>query len=122
MTDLDRVSTWIDDYVRAWNSNDPDDIGALFTEEAEYYTEPYHPPWLGREHIVEQWLENRDEPGETTFEWRPVVVTDEVAVVQGTTVYPGRTYSNMWVIQLDADGRCRHFTEWWMKHDDAAVG
>jgi hypothetical protein len=122
MTELEQLTTWIDGYVRAWNSNDTGDIGALFTQDAEYFTEPYHPPWRGRDEIVEQWLVQRDEPGETTFDWEPLSVTDDLSIIQGTTTYPDRTYSNLWVIRLDADGRCRHFTEWWMKHDKSATG
>ncbi len=116
MTDLDRVTAWIDGYVRAWNTNDPADIRALFTEDAEYYTAPFRPPWRGSEQIVEGWLGRKDEPGEATFDWRPVAVTDEVAIIQGTTAYPTETYSNLWVIRLHGDGRCREFTEWWMEH------
>ncbi|MGH3647610.1 MAG: nuclear transport factor 2 family protein [Micromonosporaceae bacterium] len=116
MADLSSVAAWIDGYLRAWRSNEPADIGALFTEDAEYYTAPFDPPWRGREQIVAGWLAHRDEPGETTFDWRPVVITDEVAVIEATTTYPDSTYSNLWVIWLDVDGRCRHFTEWWMEH------
>jgi len=119
MTDLSRVTAWIDGYVRAWNSNDPDEIGALFTDDAEYYTAPFRTPWRGREQIVTQWLERRDEPGETTFEWAPVSVTAELAVIQGTTTYPAQRFSNLWVIRLAADGRCREFTEWWMEQPGA---
>jgi hypothetical protein len=54
-----RVRAWIDGYVRAWNSNDPADIRALFTQEAAYYTEPYGPPWEGRDEIVHQWLDRK---------------------------------------------------------------
>jgi hypothetical protein len=34
------------------------------------------------------------------------------------TTYPTErhTYSNLWVIRLDADGRCAEFAEWWMRH------
>jgi hypothetical protein len=45
-----------------------------------------------------------------------VARTDDVAIVQGETAYPSQTYSNLWVIQLDGDGRCAEFTEWWMEH------
>ena len=112
----DPLTAWIDGYVRAWNSNDPADIGALFTADADYYTAPFRAPWSGRETIVREWLARKDEPGETRFEWAPVAVTDEVAVVRGTTGYPDRTFSNLWLIRLDAEGRCREFTEWWMEH------
>jgi SnoaL-like domain len=110
------VTTWIDGYVRAWNSNDPHEIGALFTGNAQYSTEPYRPPRRGRDAIVAWWLDNHDEPGETTFTWQPLAVTEDVAIVTGTTVYPDRTFSNLWIIRLTPDGECREFAEWWMEH------
>jgi hypothetical protein len=118
MTDLDAV--WIDGYVRAWNSNDPAEIGALFTADAVYRTEPHTPPWRGRAQIVENWLASRDEPGETSFEWHPLLITPDVAILEGTTTYPDRRYSNLWVIRLDTTRLCREFTEWWMRHPDAS--
>jgi ketosteroid isomerase-like protein len=113
-----RVRAWVNDYIQAWNSNDPGTISRLFTEDAAYYTEPHSQPWRGRDEIVRQWLRRKDEPGETRFRWHPLTVSAELAVVQGTTLYrdPPRTYSNLWVIRLDADGRCAEFTEWWMQH------
>jgi uncharacterized protein (TIGR02246 family) len=120
VTDLPQVTAWIDGYIRAWNSNDPIDIGGLFTDDAEYYTAPFRRPWRGRDQIVEDWLARRDEPGETSFDWRPLVVTGEVAIVEGTTRYPEQSFSNLWVIRLDDDGRCREFTEWWMEHPRSA--
>ncbi len=116
MTNLERLTAWIDGYVRAWNSNDPADIGALFTDDAAYYTARFREPWRGREGIIEGWLDRKDEPGETSFTWRPLVVTDEVSIIDGTTTYPTETYSNLWVIRLGDAGRCREFTEWWMEH------
>jgi uncharacterized protein (TIGR02246 family) len=113
-----RVRSWVDGYVRAWNSNDPATIGGLFADDADYLTEPYSQPWHGRDEIVRQWLNRKDEPGDTEFRWHPLTVTPEVAVVHGTTTYrdPPRTYSNLWVIRLAPNGRCTEFTEWWMQH------
>lgn len=113
----DAVTVWVENYRRAWESNDPDDIRALFTEDAVYRTRPHdESPWQGREQIVVGWLHDLDEPGTTAFDWHPLVVTDDLAVVQGVTVYEnGPTYSNLWVIHLAADGRAREFTEWFME-------
>jgi len=52
MTDSTTVSTWIDGYRRAWDSNAPDDIRALFTENAEYRTAPFVDPRVGQDAIV----------------------------------------------------------------------
>ena len=113
-----RVQAWVDGYVRAWNSNDPADIRALFTQDAAYSPEPYSRPWRDQDEIVRQWLDRKDEPGQAQFNWHPLAVTSEVAVIQGETAYPneGHTYSNLWVIRLDAEGRCTEFREWWMRH------
>ena len=115
MANPDHVTRWIDGYIQAWNSNDTDDIGALFTEDAEYRTAPFRQPWRGRQQIVSGWLDRKDEPGEATFNWELVLNTDDLAIVQGTTRYPDETFSNLWLIRLDAEGRCREFTEWWME-------
>ena len=118
----DGIEKWVEAYRRAWESNDPDDIRALFTDDAEYRTDPWREPWRGHDEIVAGWLEHADEADDTTFEWSPLAITDEVSIVQGTTVYAstGTTYSNLWVVRLDEDGRARAFTEWWMDQSDSS--
>ena len=116
----DAIEKWVNAYRAAWESNDSDDIRALFTEDASYLTAPFREPWRGHDEIVAGWLDARDEPGETTFEWRVLAQTDELAFVQGETAYrDDETYSNLWVIALDADGRATSFTEWWMEQPSA---
>jgi hypothetical protein len=113
------VDRWIAGYVRAWNSNEPADIEALFTPDAIYTTEPYSEPWVGHQGIVSGWLEAKDEPGETEFEYEILSFNDGVAFVKGLSTYKSsadRVYSNLWVIHLDGDGRSTRFDEWWMKH------
>jgi hypothetical protein len=112
----EKLDAWMFGYRRAWESNDPADIGVLFTTNAAYYYEPFSPPVRGREAIVASWLERADPAGSTSFTWSPLSVTRELAIVQGETVYPDRRYSNLWVIRLDEDGRASEFTEWWMDH------
>jgi uncharacterized protein (TIGR02246 family) len=118
VSSLDAVTAWVDNYRKAWESNDPHDIADLFAEDAAYFSEPFAKPWLGRDDIVEKWIEARDEPGTTTFEWHPLIVTDDLAIIEATTTYPTETFSNMWVLRLDNLGQARQFTEWWMRHPD----
>ncbi|MFC5930316.1 nuclear transport factor 2 family protein [Cryobacterium melibiosiphilum] len=116
MTDHRALAQWIAGYRRAWESNAPADIVALFTEDAEYRTEPYSEPWTGHAEILAEWLSAADEPGETSFEWTTLVRDEHVAVVEATTVYArGPRYRNLWVIRLAPDGRASAFTEWWME-------
>ncbi|WP_348789639.1 nuclear transport factor 2 family protein [Leifsonia sp. NPDC080035] len=114
----DAITTWIDRYRRAWESNDPDDIRALFTEDASYRTEPFAEPWDGHLEIVEGWLDAQDEPGAAEFEWRLAGRDGETYFVEGVTDYAdGPTYSNLWVVVLAPDGRAQEFTEWWMDQE-----
>ncbi len=105
-------------YLRAWESNEPDEIGALFTEDARYYTTPSRSPWRGREEIVEGWIGIADQPGDFTFEWQKLTESDELGVITGRTVYTnGDDYDNLWVIRFDDNGRCTEFTEWYMRRE-----
>ena len=110
------VRDWVDRYVAAWGSNDPEDIAALFTDDARYYTAPHRKPWTGSDEIVRGWLGRKDDQGDWAFEYDVLAMTDELAFVRGTTDYrsEGKSYSNLWIVRLD-DGRCTEFTEWWME-------
>ena len=115
------LDEWIAGYERAWSSNDQEAIGALFTDDALYYTTPFREPWRGRADIVAGWLDRKDEPGQWSFVWQPLVDGPELSIITGITTYadPPLVYSNLWVIRLDSEGRCSEFTEWWMEHPAA---
>ncbi len=83
-----------------------------------FYRRPDEEPVLGRDAIVDAWLEVADAPGETTFEYEVLGFGDGVGFVRGWTTYltdPPGEFSNLWVIRLDKDGRAHEFTEWWME-------
>ncbi|THG32969.1 nuclear transport factor 2 family protein [Naasia lichenicola] len=113
----DIVQRWLDGYLLAWRSNDPDDIRALFTEDGTYAGGPFDPePWIGREAIVEGWIAHLNEPGSWSFEGAPISFGDGVGIVQGRSDYTdGRVYANLWVIRFAPDGRASSFVEWFME-------
>jgi uncharacterized protein (TIGR02246 family) len=116
MSSIEAVTAWVANYRKAWESNEPEDVAALFAEDASYFPEPFSEPWVGRGRIVDEWLKIKDEPGTTTFAWHPVTISEELAIIEGTTRYPDKIYSNLWLLQLDESGQARQFTEWWMEH------
>jgi hypothetical protein len=111
------VESWVEGYVRAWNTNDPGEIGQLFSAEAIYYTGPFDEPWQGREAIITNWLNRKDEAGKFDFRYQVLAVTADLGIVRGWTRYvePVREYSNLWLIRFDDQGRCAEFTEWWVE-------
>jgi hypothetical protein len=119
---------WLDDYVEAWRSYDAALIGALFSEHATYR---YH-PWdegddvvEGRDAIVANWRDDRDEPGSWSAEYRPWAVDGERAVAVGVSRYFARNgklareYHNVFLCRFDEEGRCSEFTEVFLRRENA---
>lgn len=124
--DAEMVQRWLDAYAHAWLTYDPDEIGALFAEDAEYR---YH-PWdegdrvvRGREQIVANWLENRDKAGTYRGEYKPLLVQGNRAIAEGMSWYYtddtqttlDRAFYNLWVLRFNDAGGCHSFTEWYME-------
>jgi hypothetical protein len=108
------VQAWLEAYVAAWRSYTG--IEKLFSAEAEYRYHPYDEPLRGRDAIAADWLSERDEPGSWEAAYSPLLVAGDRAIATGETRYAeGRTFSNLFVLEFDGEGRCRSFTEWYME-------
>jgi uncharacterized protein (TIGR02246 family) len=117
----DDVQRWLDAYVDAWRTYDPQAIGALFTEDAVYAYTPVSEPVRGRDAIVADWLKDRDQPGSWQASYRPLVVEGDRAVAVGQTTYAdGKAFENLYVLRFADDGRCAELTEWYWRHPPAA--
>ena len=111
----EQVQAWLDAYVAAWRAYDG--IAELFTEDAAYRYHPYDEPLRGRGEIAESWREEPDEPGSWEAAYEVLMVDGDLAVATGETRYDdGQTFSNLFVLEFDGEGRCRSFTEWFMEH------
>ena len=128
--DLRTAQDWLDRYVAAWRSYQPDEIGDLFSQDVVYRYHPADEPVVGREAVVASWLgedatdgaSTRDAAGTYDAAYVPVAVDGETVVATGTSRYtdtPGgpvvRTYDNCFVMRFDAAGRCREFTEYYVR-------
>jgi len=117
---------WLERYRAAWTTDDPQQIGALFTKDATYSPWPFSKPWEGREAIVGKWVERGDSKDPWRFDSELVAVEGDTGVVKGLTTYPAHddqpedAYSNIWVIRLEPDGRARSFAEWWIQRPKPA--
>lgn len=121
----DDVQRWLDDYVVAWETYDTERIGGLFSAAATCRYHPYDAePVVGREAIVESWLNEdaRDPPGTYDARYQPYVVEGDRAVAVGFSRYyadSSRTallkeYFNAYLLRFDAEGRCAEFTEYFV--------
>ena len=134
--DLESAQNWLNRYVNAWLSYDPDDVAALFSEDVTYRYHPYDEPDVGREAIVAGWLgegesddaSTRDDPGTYEAEYSPVAIDSDTVVATGTSRYREspdgpvvRTYDNCFVMRFDGERRCRDFTEYYIRRPDPSA-
>ncbi len=117
----DDVQRWLERYVAAWDSYDPEAIGDLFTEDASYRYQPYREPVVGRAAIVADWLEAKDEPGTWAAHYDVWAFDGDRASAIGESRYTNpdgsfrALYYNHWALRFDAHGRCAEFVEYFME-------
>lgn len=136
--DRTALQAWLDRYVEAWKSYDPDQIRELFGEGVTYRFHPYDPDdevVRGREALVRDWIEpegdasSRDQPGTYDAKYETYAVDGDRAVATGWSRYwtdaahskLERTYHNVFLMRFDGDGRCIEFTEYFMKAPERAA-
>jgi ketosteroid isomerase-like protein len=117
---LDDLDRWLDVYGRAWERRDVDAFVACFAEDALYYWGPWAEPLRGHDEIRAQTEQAVSQQDNVRFGHEPLAVTPD-----------GRGIARWWVsmhvpaedtveedegiflVTLDAEGRCTDFREWW---------
>ena len=121
---MDRAAfaTCLDRYVDAWRLGDPVAIGDLFSLDVRYATSPFDEAIVGRNAVIQYWRDDPDPPGSWRAEYEPLAVDGDVFVAHGRTRYltddrgaVDHEFANVFVCRFDADGRCREFTEYYMR-------
>ena len=121
MLDKTMVSAWLQAYVRAWKTYDPEAIGNLFSENAIYLYSPFHKPVRGRAAIVASWLEHRDTSRTYDAHYDPVMIDGKRAMSRGSSFYfeadsvtVKSVWSNIFLLSFDDDGHCSEYCEWYV--------
>jgi len=127
---MDRTTfqTWLDRYRDAWRLLDPTAIGDLFSADVRYAFDPFEEAVVGRAAVVANWLADPDEPGSWQADYEALAIDGDIAVAHGRTRYltddrsaVDREFANIFVCRFDDEGRCREFTEWYMRRRPDAI-
>jgi len=124
--DRKRLSDWVAAYERLWRTPGTGELGELFSDEAFYSMGPFDRVAEGLEAISELWESERQGAGEAfEMDSEIVAVDGNTGVVRVEVRYgppKDELYRDLWVVRLDAEGRCLHFEEWphWPGHGTAA--
>jgi SnoaL-like protein len=126
----EHVLAWVAAHDVAWRSNNPATIGDLFSENGVYHLGPWEGPWrgrtgpiVGREAIAEAWTTAFDPDERFAADVEIVAIDGRHSVVRRTISYEGggapERYGCLWILDFDADGRCRDYQEWFMEEPTA---
>lgn len=116
------IDDWLAAYRRAWKTDAPEDVAALFTEDVRYSTAPYRKPLEGVEEVSSYWLGEKESGIPWTFEPRVLAQERDLYVVEVLVRYPegeeggqgAVEYRDIWLVRLAEDGRAREFVEYFM--------
>jgi ketosteroid isomerase-like protein len=116
VTDGAAVNRWLAAYEAAWRTPGTAMLRSLFTPDATYLQSPYEQPVVGLDEIALMWERERSGPDEVfSFTCEVVAVDGPTAVVRIEVHYGdpvAQEYRDLWIIQLNNDGRCTRFEEW----------
>ncbi len=120
--------SWLNRYIDAWRLLDPVAIGDLFSADVRYAYDPFEEAVVGRKAVVDSWLTDPDEPGSWEADYEVLAIDGDAHVAHGRTSYLtddrsgiDREFANVFVCRFDAEGRCREFTEWYMRRRPEAL-
>jgi hypothetical protein len=128
--DREAAQAWLDRYVEAWQTYDPERIGSLFSDDVEYRYHPYEEPVTGRDAVVRSWTDPdgnasaRDQPGTWDAHYEPWAIDGPRVVALGWSRYYAdasratvrQAFDNCFLMEFDDEGRCSRFTELYVKH------
>ena len=126
--DRDGFHAWLVRYVDAWRLNDATAIGDLFSADVRYAFDPFSEAVVGRQAVVAAWLTDPDAPGSWEADYEVLAIDGDTYVAHGRTRYltddrsgVDREFANVFVCRFDGHGRCREFTEWYMRRRPEAI-
>lgn len=113
--------SWLDAYGRAWQDRDPRAAAGLYAEDGTYQVTPFLEPMRGRGAIRAYWDEVTATEKDVRFEYEILVATERLGIAHWRASFertpPGlkTKLDGVFLIELDAGGKCTSLREWWHK-------
>jgi hypothetical protein len=126
--DAPGFDAWLGRYFEAWVSNDPDAVGSLFAEAAEYHVDPFSGPRMrGRAEIVERWTSDPDAQRDVRWSYEPLAVGGDLGVAHWRVSFAPHgaldrrvELDGILVLTFDDGGRCTEHREWYVTREVAS--
>jgi hypothetical protein len=120
---MERTSfeAWLEKYGRAWRDRNPQAAADLYTDDGTYQVTPLEKPMRGRPEIFDYWSHVARTEENIQFGYEILAVTPELGIARwwaSFVIVPQRLQTKLdgiFLISLNADGRCQSLREWWHK-------
>lgn len=113
------LDDWLRNYFLAWQSNDPDDVRRLFSEDAVYYYGPFKEPAVGRETIVANWVADPQGQKDVRFEYEPLAINSDTGIAHWQVSFTTRSapdrrteVDGILVLRFNGQMACIEHREW----------
>jgi len=112
---------WLEAYGRAWESRDPQAAAELYPGDATYQVTPFLEPLRGPQAILGYWTEVARTEENISFGYEILPVTEQYGIARWHASFvrtpPGlpTKLDGIFVITLNAGGKCTSLREWWHK-------
>jgi hypothetical protein len=119
MLDSAAFADWLDAYGAAWMARDAAAATAIFTPDAHYHWTPFGSPKVGHQEIAAAWAQAVSRQQGVDFRYTLWFVSGPRGVAQWhatfTRIGTGQLVEidGVLLAELDEDGRCHLFREWW---------
>lgn len=112
---------WLGNYGGAWKNRAPQAAADLFADDGTYQVTPFVEPIRGRAAIFEYWSHVAETERDIQFGYEVLALTPEAGIARwwaSFLIVPQGLQTKLdgiFLITLDADGRCKSLKEWWHK-------
>jgi hypothetical protein len=119
--DRDAFHSWLSSYGRAWIDRDPEAAAALYASDGTYRVTPFQEPLRDGGAILDYWAEVARTQEDIQFDYEILAVTNDYGIARWWASFirvpPGlpTKLDGIFLIALDAEGRCASLREWWHK-------
>lgn len=116
--------SWLEAYGRAWEGRDPQAATDLYAEDATYQVTPFVAPHCGRQAILDYWTGITQTEERIRFDFEILAVKSDFGIARWRASFirvpPGlkTQLDGIFLISLDASGRCKSLKEWWHKQQN----
>ncbi|MEO8625800.1 MAG: nuclear transport factor 2 family protein [Candidatus Limnocylindrales bacterium] len=109
---LEAFTAWLTDFGDAWEAGDSGRLGPLLTVGVTFAPDPFADVVRGRRAVVASFAESFDAWPGASFTAQVLGAGDTYGVAHWRVASAERALDGVWVVALDARGRCESLREW----------